>query len=192
MERTYANYLRKNIFMLMTSLITSQHDDKVSLLYSCFNEISTLFMITQKLIKITPQNFTYVLSPWLRQQWRHSLIANLGKYAISDCIFICLSAGKIMHNSQMLWHIFTKLDTLMHLVLVQNCQTNRTNILVKMQILASPHLSECAFILDVCTNWWNICRARKSSPSSIINAFKILKNYVASSKKKKTALQWNL
>ena len=35
------------VFVIMTSLMTSQRDDKVSLLYSCLNEIVTFFTIIQ-------------------------------------------------------------------------------------------------------------------------------------------------
>ena len=86
--KVYANYPRKSIFMLMTSLIMSQHDEKVNLLYTCFNEISTLFMITWRLFRIAQSNCTYVWSPWSCQPWPNSVTWNLGKSAISDCILI--------------------------------------------------------------------------------------------------------
>ena len=66
--------------------------------------------------------------------------------------FVCLSGWKITHNPRTYWHIFTKFGTQMHFGLVQNhiyFQTYHTNILAKLLICASPHLSECIFIFVV-------------------------------------------
>ena len=127
----------------MTSLMLTQHDNKYILLYSCLNEISSVFTITEKLTRISLSSGTYVLSPRLHRQWRHSVTANFGKSAISDCIFIsihsfihsfihpfiiclfvclfvCLSGWKITHNSPTLSYIIIKFHPQMHLGLVQN------------------------------------------------------------------------
>ena len=83
----WMHIIHKKIFMLMTSIMLTQRDNKYILLYSCLNEISSVFTITEKLTRISLSNGTYVLSPWLHRQWRHSVTANFGKSAISDCIF---------------------------------------------------------------------------------------------------------
>ena len=53
MERSYANNPRKSIFMLMTSPVTSHHDDKISLLYSRLNQISTFSRINHERFAIS-------------------------------------------------------------------------------------------------------------------------------------------
>ena len=141
----------------MTSLMLTQHDNKYILLYSCLNEISSVFTITEKLTRISLSNGTYVLSPRLHRQWRHSVTANFGKSAISDCIFIsihsfihsfihpfiiclfvylfvCLSGWKITHNSPTLSYIIIKFHPQMHLGLVQNLLF----LEVKCQMTRSP------------------------------------------------------
>ena len=60
MERSYANNPRKSIFMLMTSPVTSHHDDKISLLYSCLNEISTFSRINHERFDISSLFFTHI------------------------------------------------------------------------------------------------------------------------------------
>ena len=82
--------IHKKNFMLMTSLMLTQRDNKYILLYSCLIEISSVFTIIEKLTRISLSNGTYVLSPWWHRQWRHSVTANFGKSAISDCIFISI------------------------------------------------------------------------------------------------------
>ena len=59
MERSYANNPRKIIFLLMTSPVTSHHDDKISLLYSCLNEISTFSGINHKHFNISSHFVTH-------------------------------------------------------------------------------------------------------------------------------------
>ena len=59
MERPYANYAWKTFLMLMTSLMTSQSDDKLGLLYSCLNEIGTFFAITLKRFKVWSSNLMF-------------------------------------------------------------------------------------------------------------------------------------
>ena len=58
-EWSYANNSRKSIFMLMTSPVTSHHDDKVSLLYSCLNEISTFSRINHEDFDLSSIFFTH-------------------------------------------------------------------------------------------------------------------------------------
>ena len=142
----------------MTSLMLTQRDNKYILLYSCLNEISSVFTITEKLTRISLSNGTYVLSPWLHRQWRHSVTANFGKSAISDrifisihsfihslfvclcvCLFVCLSGWKITHNSPTLSYIIIKFHPQMHLGLVQNLLF----LEVKGQITRSPGQKLC-------------------------------------------------
>ena len=47
-EKIIPNYAKKSFFMMMTSSLTSQGNLKVGLLYSFINEITILFMITEK------------------------------------------------------------------------------------------------------------------------------------------------
>ena len=55
-EKIIPNYARKNIFMVMTSSMTSQNDLKVVSLYSFMNEKITFFMITEELTEISSSN----------------------------------------------------------------------------------------------------------------------------------------
>ena len=55
-EKIIPNYARKNIFMVMTSSMTSQNDLKFVSLYSFMNEKITFFMITEELTKISSSN----------------------------------------------------------------------------------------------------------------------------------------
>ena len=56
-EKIVPNFAKKSIFMMMTSLMTSQGGLKVGPLYSFINEITAFFMITKKQAKISSQNF---------------------------------------------------------------------------------------------------------------------------------------
>ena len=96
-EKPYANYPPNIIFVLMTSL----RGDKISLLYSCLHEMCTFFMIIWKLIKISSSLCTYVLWPWLCQQWHYSFIScvhsvnDMYKYTmtlIMDFGMMCVSS----------------------------------------------------------------------------------------------------
>ena len=55
-EKIVPNYARKNIFMVMTSSMTSQNDLKFVSLYSFMNDKITFFMITEELTKISSSN----------------------------------------------------------------------------------------------------------------------------------------
>ena len=52
-EKIVPNYAKNNIFIMMTSSMTSQGGLKVGPLYSLINEITTFFMITKKRAKIS-------------------------------------------------------------------------------------------------------------------------------------------
>ena len=62
----------------MTSLMTSQSDDKLGLLYSCLNEIGTFFAITLKRFKVWSSNFMCrcAVAVWPRLQ-KILLVASL-------------------------------------------------------------------------------------------------------------------
>ena len=123
----------KMFFMLMTSLMTSQRNDRVCLLYSCLNGISTCFMITPKLSKYHYQTcgvhisfFTLITSAITSQcDGKFWKVFNLWLYLD---LSVCVSEWKITHNSWMHWYIFTKFGTQMHLGIIQNvkCQTSRS------------------------------------------------------------------
>ena len=59
MERSYAKNPRKSIFMLMTPPVTSHHDDKISLIFSCLNEISTFSRINHERFDRSSLFFTH-------------------------------------------------------------------------------------------------------------------------------------
>ena len=52
-EKIVPNYAKKNIFMMMTSSMTSQGGLKIGPLYSFIYEITTVFMITKQRAKIS-------------------------------------------------------------------------------------------------------------------------------------------
>ena len=56
-EKIVPNFVKKGIFMMMTSSMTSQGGLKVGPLYSFINEMTTFFMITKKQANISAQNF---------------------------------------------------------------------------------------------------------------------------------------
>ena len=60
MKRQCANYAWKKFFMMMTSLMTSQRDDKVSLLYSCLNEISAFSCIIHERFDKSSPNWIHI------------------------------------------------------------------------------------------------------------------------------------
>ena len=66
-EKIISNFAKKSIFMMMTSSLTSQGYLKVGPLYSFINEITTLFVITEKRAKISSLNFLCigVMRLWL-------------------------------------------------------------------------------------------------------------------------------
>ena len=76
-EKIVPNYAKKNIFIMMTSSMTSQGGLKVDPLYSLMNEITTFFMITKKQAKISWLNFLCIgiMRLWLQlykhNSWRH-------------------------------------------------------------------------------------------------------------------------
>ena len=55
-KKIVPNYARKNIFIVMTSSMTSKNDLKVVSLYSFMNKKITFFMITEELTKISSSN----------------------------------------------------------------------------------------------------------------------------------------
>ena len=56
-EKIIPNHAKKSIFMMMTSSLSSQGYLKGGPLYSFINEITTLFMITEKRAQISSLNF---------------------------------------------------------------------------------------------------------------------------------------
>ena len=67
-EKIIPNYAKKIIFMMMASSLTSQGYLKVGPLYSYINEITTLFMITEKRAKISSLNFLCI---GIMRLWLH-------------------------------------------------------------------------------------------------------------------------
>ena len=59
-EKIIPNYARKNIFIVMTSSMTSQSDLKVVSLCSFINDKITFFMITEERTKISSSKLVYV------------------------------------------------------------------------------------------------------------------------------------
>ena len=59
-EKIIPNYARKNIFIVMTSSMTSQSDLKVVSLYSFMNDKMTFFMITEERTKISSSNLVHI------------------------------------------------------------------------------------------------------------------------------------
>ena len=59
-EKIIPNYARKNIFIVMTSSMTSQSDLKVVSLYSFMNDKMKFFMITEERPKISSSNSVHI------------------------------------------------------------------------------------------------------------------------------------
>ena len=59
-EKIIPNYARKNIFIAMTSSMTSQSDTKVVSIYSFMNDKMTFVMITEERTKISFSNLVYI------------------------------------------------------------------------------------------------------------------------------------
>ena len=62
MERSLKNMPEKVLLMLITSLMTSQHDVKFGLLYSCLYEIVTFSAIQVVVFNQSSLNFTHICS----------------------------------------------------------------------------------------------------------------------------------
>ena len=82
-EKIIPNYARKNIFIVMKSLMTSQSDLKVVSLYSFMNDEITFFMITEERTKISSSNLVYMCIIKLRicvykRSWNASLMRSSG------------------------------------------------------------------------------------------------------------------
>ena len=77
-EKIISNFAKKSIFMMKTSSLTSQGYLKVGPLYSFINEITTLFMITEKRAKISSLNFLCigVMRLWLHL-YKHIFMTSL-------------------------------------------------------------------------------------------------------------------
>ena len=54
------NYARKNIFMAMTSSMTSQEDFEIVPIYSLINEKWTFFIITEQITEKSPLHIVYI------------------------------------------------------------------------------------------------------------------------------------
>ena len=67
-ENIFPNYVKKGIFMMMTSSMTSQGGLKVGPLYSFIYEITRFFMITKQRAKISSLNFLCIciIRLWLQ------------------------------------------------------------------------------------------------------------------------------
>ena len=61
-RKIFRNYARKTTLMLMKSLMTSQRDDKIGLLYSCLNEIVTFSEIQVTVFSQSPVNLVHICS----------------------------------------------------------------------------------------------------------------------------------
>ena len=82
-EKIIPNYARKNIFIVMRSLMTSQSELKVVSLYSFINDKITFFMITEERTKISSSNLVYMCIIKLRicvykPSWNASLMTSSG------------------------------------------------------------------------------------------------------------------
>ena len=82
-EKIIPNYARKNIFIVMTSLMTSQSDLKVVSLYFFMNDEIAFFMITDERTKISSSNLLYICIIKLRicvykRSWNASLMTSSG------------------------------------------------------------------------------------------------------------------
>ena len=77
------NYARKNIFIVMTSSMTSQSDLKVVSLYSFINDKMTFFMITEERPKMSSSNLVHIciIGLWIcvyKRSWNASLMTSSG------------------------------------------------------------------------------------------------------------------
>ena len=82
-EKIIPNNARKNIFIVMTSSMTSQSDLKVVSLYSFMNDKITFLMITEERTKISSSNLVYICIIELRicvykRSWNASLMTSSG------------------------------------------------------------------------------------------------------------------
>ena len=82
-EKIIPNYARKNIFIVMRSLMTSQSELKVVSLYSFINDKITFFMIIEERTKISSSNLVYMCIIKLRicvykRSWNASLMTSSG------------------------------------------------------------------------------------------------------------------
>ena len=82
-EKIIPNYAKKNIFIVMTSLMTSQSDLKVVSLYSFMNDKMTFFMITEERPKISSSNLVHIsiIELWIcvyKPSWNATLMTSLG------------------------------------------------------------------------------------------------------------------
>ena len=82
-EKIIPNYAKKNIFIVMTSSMTSQSDLKVVSLYSFMNDKMTFFMITEERTKISSSNLVHIciIELWIcvyKRSWNASLMTSSG------------------------------------------------------------------------------------------------------------------
>ena len=82
-EKIIPNYARKNIFIVMTSSMTSHNDLKVVSLYPFMNDKIAFFMITEERTKISSSNLVYICIIALRicvykRSWNASLMTSSG------------------------------------------------------------------------------------------------------------------
>ena len=82
-ERSLKIMPEKVILMLITSLMTSQHDVKFGLQYSCLNEIVTFFAIQVVVFNQSSLNFTHTCS--LVQRIGAHLVYVKGQRITSQC-----------------------------------------------------------------------------------------------------------
>ena len=82
-EKIVPNYAKRIFFMMMTSSMTPQGGLKIGPLYSFINEITTFFMMTKKLAKVSSLNFLCIgiMRLWLQLYeyvFMTSLMTSLG------------------------------------------------------------------------------------------------------------------
>ena len=90
-EEIFPNHARKNIFIVMTSLMTSQSDPKVVSLYSFMNDKMTFFMITE-----VEQRYHFKLSIHM-YHW----IVNMRLQAIMECFVDDVIRSQISLNFEL-------------------------------------------------------------------------------------------
>ena len=99
MERMSEINTKKALLMLMTSLITSQCDVKVAWLQEMDTDSAYMsksqYMQSYWFSNKSNNNIIYNISVMTITITIIIILANFGKYAISDCLFICLLLAKI-------------------------------------------------------------------------------------------------
>ena len=145
MKRPCANYAWKIFFMMMTSMMTSERDDKVSLLYSCLIEISAFSCIIHERFDKSSPNCPY------RKQMRRQL------WSKGCCKAMGYVAKRVLLLAKFFWQVcsFVTCQNLQFLASMFVC---RFVTCQNLQFLASMFV--CRFV--TCQNlqfWqvWQVC-----------------------------------